>query len=42
MAHSIKVLTIEMAHTEREREITHLQNKNKAKIEQLKISKTDP
>jgi hypothetical protein len=39
---AIKVLTLETAHAGREREITHLQNKNKAKTEQLNISKTDP
>jgi hypothetical protein len=36
------MLTSEMTHTGREREITHLQNNIKAKHEQLKLGKTDP
>jgi hypothetical protein len=32
--------TSRMAHAARERERTHLQNNNKAKPEQLKLSKT--
>jgi hypothetical protein len=35
------VLTSRMMHVDRERE-THLQNNNKARPEQLKLSKTDP
>jgi hypothetical protein len=37
---ALEMLTSRMAHTERERE-THLQNNNKTKPEQLKLSKTD-
>jgi hypothetical protein len=38
---AIEIPTSRMAHVDRERE-THLQNNNKAKPEQLKLSKTDP
>jgi hypothetical protein len=38
---ALEMMTSRMAHAPRERE-THLQNNNKAKPEQLKLSKTDP
>jgi hypothetical protein len=39
---ALEMPTLKMAHAERERERTHLQNNIKAKPEQLKLSKTYP
>jgi hypothetical protein len=39
---ALEMPTSETAHTGRERERTHLQNNIKAKLEQLKLSKTYP
>jgi hypothetical protein len=40
MARALEMLTSRMDHAERERERAHLQNNIKAKLKQLKLSKT--
>jgi hypothetical protein len=39
---ALEMLTSRRAHTDRERERTHLQNNIKTKLEQLKLGRTDP